>query len=507
MLLAGVLAAGAVFLSGPLEDDAAALAAGDVVLYASQARIVGTKWKLESDSTAAGGRRIRVPNAGAPKVTTSALITPTDYIEFSFTADANKDYHLWIRGNADSNYYGNDSAFLQFDKTLGATDAPTYRIGTASAITYILEDCTGAGLKGWGWQDNSNYRCLTIGPQLRFSTSGTQTIRIHSREDGLSIDQIVLSPSTYLWAAPGSLKNDTTILPQGGGSTPSTFKVAFYNIRGGQGVAPLPGGTCPFVVNANCTDATTPLNAWGKQVVQRALIEQIKNDPAVVALGLAESWQCASRQNVRAVLGWAAYSSGRNGVAIVARYGFAGAEQWKQLDTSLSPNPNDTMWVVRTPVCLNAACTKSMNVFTAHWYATELDPDYVTSFERQARQTIDFMKLLPFGLPHVLIGDLNVWAEGPPRVCGQVSKPTPVAMLRDAGYIDAWPSLHQSAEGFTGMWNRVGCGVPEGYLWKRIDYAWSRYTTPVSITRFAMVPAGQCAPSDHAGLMAEYRIP
>jgi len=34
------------------------------------------------------------------------------------------------------------------------------------------------------------------------------------REDGLSIDQIVLSPSTYLNAAPGALKNDNTILPK-----------------------------------------------------------------------------------------------------------------------------------------------------------------------------------------------------------------------------------------------------------------------------------------------------
>ena len=243
VLLAGVLGAGAVFLSGLLPSRAASLAAGDVVLYASQARIVGTKWKLESDSTAAGGRRLRVPDAGAPKVTTSALITPTDYIEFSFTAEANKDYHLWIRGKADSNYFGNDSAFVQFDKTLDASNAPAYRIGTASAIVDILEDCATAGVQGWGWQDNSNYQCVTIGPQLRFATSGTQTIRIHSREDGLSIDQIVLSPATYLWTAPGGLKNDNTILPQGGGSTLADVqgRVLQHSRRPGSNSA---AGTC-----------------------------------------------------------------------------------------------------------------------------------------------------------------------------------------------------------------------------------------------------------------------
>jgi hypothetical protein len=38
-------------------------------------------------------------------------------------------------------------------------------------------------------------------------------VRVQTREDGLSIDQIVLSPATYLATAPGALKNDTTILP------------------------------------------------------------------------------------------------------------------------------------------------------------------------------------------------------------------------------------------------------------------------------------------------------
>jgi hypothetical protein len=49
---------------------------------------------------------------------------------------------------------------------------------------------------------------------LRFATGGAQTLRIQAREDGISIDQLVLSPSTYLNSSPGALKNDTTILPR-----------------------------------------------------------------------------------------------------------------------------------------------------------------------------------------------------------------------------------------------------------------------------------------------------
>jgi hypothetical protein len=44
--------------------------------------------------------------------------------------------------------------------------------------------------------------------------AGPQTLRVQAREDGLAIDQIVLSPATYLTAAPGAAKNDTTILPK-----------------------------------------------------------------------------------------------------------------------------------------------------------------------------------------------------------------------------------------------------------------------------------------------------
>ena len=37
-------------------------------------------------------------------------------------------------------------------------------------------------------------------------------MRVQMREDGLSIDQIVLSHTVFLNASPGTLKNDTTIL-------------------------------------------------------------------------------------------------------------------------------------------------------------------------------------------------------------------------------------------------------------------------------------------------------
>jgi hypothetical protein len=75
-----------------------------------------------------------------------------------------------------------------------------------------LEDCSGCGNSGWGWEDNGWGTPTTLGPEVRFATDGVKTIRIQNREDGFYIDQIVLSPSTWLTLAPGANQDDTTVL-------------------------------------------------------------------------------------------------------------------------------------------------------------------------------------------------------------------------------------------------------------------------------------------------------
>ena len=53
---------------------------GDIVLYAADATVLRGRWQKEADLTAAGGFRLRNPDAGAAK-RTSALASPTDYFE------------------------------------------------------------------------------------------------------------------------------------------------------------------------------------------------------------------------------------------------------------------------------------------------------------------------------------------------------------------------------------------------------------------------------------------
>jgi predicted amidohydrolase len=186
--------------------------ATEVVLYAAAATRAGSGWTVVADASAAGGSRLQSPNAGAAKVTTAAA-SPATYAELTFTAEAGKPYRLWVRGRAQDNYWGNDSIHVQFDGAVDASGTPIYRIGTSAAAPVNLEDCSGCGLSGWGWQDNG-YGAGVLGPPIYFATTGTQRLRIQVREDGYGLDQIVLSAQKYLTTAPGALKNDATIIPR-----------------------------------------------------------------------------------------------------------------------------------------------------------------------------------------------------------------------------------------------------------------------------------------------------
>ena len=181
---------------------------GEVVLYAQQATAISGTWRLVADATAAGGSRITQPEAGAPKLA-APLAAPTHAFELSFTANAGRPYRLWIRGRAERNWYTNDSVYVQFSGSVTASGVPTFRIGSTSATTYVLEDCSGCVISGWGWQDNG-YGAGVLGPAIYFATSGPQTLRIQARQDGLSIDQVVLSPASYLTSAPGAVRDDAT---------------------------------------------------------------------------------------------------------------------------------------------------------------------------------------------------------------------------------------------------------------------------------------------------------
>jgi endonuclease/exonuclease/phosphatase family metal-dependent hydrolase len=150
----------------------------------------------------------------------TAAASPASYFELTFTPQAGRAYHLWIRSKAQNNSWTNDSVYVQFSGSVTSSGAATYRIGTASAAMYSLEEANSMGESGWGWQDNG-FGLNVLGSPIYFSGT-TQTIRVQAREDGISIDQIVLSTTKYATASPGAGKNDATILPETTAATAST---------------------------------------------------------------------------------------------------------------------------------------------------------------------------------------------------------------------------------------------------------------------------------------------
>lgn len=270
----------------------------------------------------------------------------------------------------------------------------------------------------------------------------------------------------------------------------ATFKVATWNIRSGMGIAGF--NTTNWTSNTlNCSDRSQPLNAWGMGLPQ-AELAKVRDDRSIVALAVQEAWNCGNPTNINSVLGFKDITGERNGTALAARHGFAAAPAYV--------NIGGQDWMVGGAVCLDPACSSSVPIFSTHWTPPG------NAFGAVAQRTIEALSGQPAA--HVLLGDLNVYRidawnpEVPctgPDVAGRVDA---IARMEAAGYADAWKST-QSGEGWTGMATRNGCGVPNGNLFKRIDYVYTRNLRAISTTRLARAAPGADAPSDHVMLIAE----
>jgi hypothetical protein len=199
---------------GVHEFRACVVCTDEQIVYAMDAVVVAGAWRLEDDASAAGGRRLRHPDAAAPKLA-AALVSPAHYFEMDVDVDAGRLYRLWVRGRADGNGALNDSVFAQFAEALDPSGRAAYRLGTTSALAINLEPCSGCGLGGWMWRE-SGWGTGDLGPLVRFATSGRKRVRIQTREDGIAIDQLVLSPEAFVAAAPGLARHDATTLARTG---------------------------------------------------------------------------------------------------------------------------------------------------------------------------------------------------------------------------------------------------------------------------------------------------
>jgi hypothetical protein len=190
----------------------------DVLVRAADvasASIRGTDWQRAASADAAGGYVLQNPDKGAAKRST-ALASPSSYVELKVHVAAGVPYHLWMRMRATNDAYTNDSLFVQFSGALDAQGQPIGLIGTTSALAIVLEEGNGAGITSWGWNDD--VYGASAGP-IYFAAPGLQTVRIQQREDGVMWDQFVLSSVAYLTRAPGVTRGDDTILDEDFGAS------------------------------------------------------------------------------------------------------------------------------------------------------------------------------------------------------------------------------------------------------------------------------------------------
>ncbi len=181
----------------------------EVVLYASDFLVSGSRWKAVDRGDAADGLALENPERGEPEQKPKP--SPDSYVEAQFVASPGVAYHLWIRLQAEGDSHKNDSVFVQFSGALDATGAPIYAIGSNQAASVVLEESKRVGIRGWGWNDQETAR---LAAPIYFDSSGVQTVRIQQREDGVTFDQVVLSPVAYLTSSPGSFTDCTVIVPK-----------------------------------------------------------------------------------------------------------------------------------------------------------------------------------------------------------------------------------------------------------------------------------------------------
>ena len=218
-------------------------AATEIILYASDATTLSGHWSLAPDLTAAGGQLLTTPNAGWSN-TTAPLAAPANFVEWKFNAPADLTYRLWLRLRAAGNSKFNDSVFVQFSDAVDGTGAPLYPIGATSGLNVNLQSCNGCALSGWGWLNSAYWLSQTS--TLKFAAAGMHTIRIQTREDGVQLDQIVLSAVAYASNAPGPILNDATIVAKSvpptttftgtAAAVPGTIQLANFD-NGGEGAA------------------------------------------------------------------------------------------------------------------------------------------------------------------------------------------------------------------------------------------------------------------------------
>jgi hypothetical protein len=277
---------------GPIWSFTTASAGGggsatDVVLYAADVTTVKGTWTKVVDQTAAGGVKLSSPDNGIAALAAPES-NPANYFEVPFSAVGGTRYRVWLRIHPINDLKWNDSAFVQFSDSVNISGNPVYRMGSAAGLMVNLWTCAECQTSGWGWQRNAYWLADT--GDVWFPNSGTHTLRVQIREDGIEIDQIVISPTTYATNGPGPVSNDSTIVPKAGQAPSAPALPSPANGATGVGINPTlvwsaPGATS-YDVSFGTTNPPPPLVSG---------ISSATYTPTGIINGTTYHWQIVAR--------------------------------------------------------------------------------------------------------------------------------------------------------------------------------------------------------------------
>lgn len=443
---------------------AGASAQSEIVLQASSAPVKAGKWLVSSDSSASGDKKIRHADEGAAKIPTAAA-SPGNYFELTFNATAGVPYHLWLHGRADSDDWDNDSVFVQFSGSVSSSGGAIYRIGTTSATEVNLEPCKGCGLSGWTWQDNG-WGWGVLGPNIYFATTGTQKLRVQTREDGLSIDQILLSPSKYLKSKPPALSTSSDVSTSTAtASSSSLLKVLDWNIHHGVG-----------------TDGDYDINRIATWIV--------KTGANVVSLNEVEKYTGWGNEDQPAR--FASLLKSKTGKTwyynFAQRDGNTNGQGNLLLSTFPIESDDDYELSYSRSVARIAVIVNGIRV---NLYSTHLDAD---SSSRRSTQMKELKAWADnYAEQRIILGDFNAWPGA-----------TEIDLMT-AAYLDSW-AVAQSLDIDVAYAGNTAGNTRNS----RIDYAfYSKGATRMKLKKaqvFDTRDSSGVMPSDHRPLMATYEV-
>jgi len=166
-----------------------------IVLRPRDGKIVGREWKLVKDEAASSGEALEVLRTkGADWVQWIQLVrSGTSGVEFSFIADANKEYSVWVRGACTATRDRAECDMVVLESIGGRFDKKCASMGPLGVTNAFAYDGYERGAGYWWVGGDANGEKDSFAVSITFTRSGRQTLRLHASESPMRVDAIWLS--------------------------------------------------------------------------------------------------------------------------------------------------------------------------------------------------------------------------------------------------------------------------------------------------------------------------